>query len=88
MLMNIAVEEGDKEGKNFVSYVEYLSEKGFIPPNGKKWVDYIRTKGNEANHEIALMSEEDAHLLLTFVKMLMKFIYEFPGMLPGNDEEE
>jgi hypothetical protein len=85
MLMNISVQEGAKEGKSFVSYVEYLSEKGFIPPNGSGWVDYVRTKGNEANHEIAVMEEDDAKKLLTFVEMLMKFIYEFPSMIPVKE---
>ena len=78
MLMHIAVEQGAKPGKNFVEYVEYLSGKGFVPPNGKQWVDHIRSKGNEANHEIVLMGEKDALELIDFIEMLLKFIYEFP----------
>lgn len=81
LLMNIAVSLGANEGINFIQYVEYLSDKGFIPPNGKAWVDKIRTKGNEATHEIAIMNENDAKLLLDFLGMLMKFIYEFPAMV-------
>ena len=54
MLMNIAVEQEAKEGLNFIEYVNFLSEKGYVPPNGKHWVDHIRKKGNEATHEIAL----------------------------------
>jgi len=42
-------------------------------------VDHIRTKGNEANHEIRLMGRQDAEELVTFVEMLLKFIYEFPS---------
>ena len=53
-----------------------------MPPNGKVWVDYIRQRGNEANHEIALMTQQDAEALITFVEMLLRFIYEFPGMVP------
>jgi hypothetical protein len=85
MLMNIAVAEGAKEGESFVSYVEYLANKGFVPPNGKIWVDYIRKRGNEANHEIALMEEKDAIALVTFVEMLLRFIYEFPNMVPTTE---
>ena len=66
LLMNIAVTQGANEGKNFITYVEYLSEKGFIPPNGRRWVDHIRKKGNEAAHEIALMKKEDAEELISF----------------------
>jgi hypothetical protein len=82
MLMNIAVQEGAKEGLKFIEYVSHLSDKGYVPPNGKHWVDHIRRKGNEATHEIALMHQEDARDLLGFVEMLLRFIYEFPQMVP------
>ncbi len=79
--MHIAVEKGAAQGKSFLEYVEHLSEKGYIPPDGKGWVDYIRTKGNEANHEIKIMSSSDASDLITFSEMLLKFVYEFPGKM-------
>jgi hypothetical protein len=82
MLMNIAVEQGAAEGLKFIEYVVYLSDKGYVPPNGKYWVDHIRKKGNEATHEIALMEEADAQELLSFLEMLLRFIYEFPNMVP------
>ncbi len=85
MLMNIAVEQEAKEGLNFIEYVNYLSDKGYVPPNGKHWVDHIRKKGNEATHEIALMSETDARELLIFVEMLLRFIYEFPKIVPSGN---
>jgi len=56
LLMNIAVSKGAAEGLSFIEYVEYLSIKNYVPPGGKEWVDHIRTKGNEANHEIKIMS--------------------------------
>jgi hypothetical protein len=70
ILMNVAVSLGDKAGDSFVSYVQFLAEKGYIPPNGRHWVDHIRTKSNEANHEIALMSKDEAEKLITFVQMM------------------
>jgi hypothetical protein len=82
MLMNIAVNEGAKAGESFLSYVDYLAKKGFVPPNGRHWVDHIRKKSNEANHEIALMTEQDAKELITFLEMLLRFIYEFPNLVP------
>lgn len=83
LLMNIAVAQGAKEGETFISYVDYLANAGFIPPNGRGWVDHIRKKGNEATHEIALMSKVDAEELISFAEMLMKFIYEFPSKIPS-----
>jgi len=85
LLMNIAVQESAEEGKSFAYYVEYLADKGFLPPRGKAWVDHVRKRGNEANHEIHLMSSEDASLLIAFVEMLLRFIYEFPQMIPGEE---
>lgn len=85
MLMHIAVGQGADKDKAFLYYVTYLYDKHFIPPNGKHWVDHIRQKGNEANHEIRLMSQKDAHDLLIFIEMLLKFIYEFPQMVPASD---
>ena len=79
--MNIAVYQGANSGLKFIEYVNYLSVEGFIPPNGKHWVDHIRKKGNEATHEIELMESKDAQDLLIFVEMLLKFIYEFPNMV-------
>lgn len=82
LLAHIAVEQGAKEGLSFLKYVEHLSDKGFIPPNGKHWVDHIRLKGNEANHEIVIMSESDASEIISFVEMLLKFVFEFPNRVP------
>ena len=83
MLMNIAVQQGAQEGLKFIDYVEHLASNGFIPPNGRGWVDHIRKKGNEATHEIALMTRSEAEELVTFSEMLLKFIYEFPSRVPS-----
>jgi hypothetical protein len=81
--MHIAVEKKAEPGKSFLEYVEYLADKGYVPPDGKGWVDHIRTKGNEANHEIKIMSEADARDLIAFSEMLLKFVYEFPAKVPS-----
>lgn len=82
MLMNVAVDQGAAEGLKFIEYVDHLAAAGFIPPNGRAWVDHIRRKGNEATHEIALMAKTDAEELIAFLEMLLKFIYEFPARVP------
>lgn len=79
LLMHIAVAKGATAGKNFIEYVEFLADKNYIPPDAKDWVDHIRKKGNEANHEIMIMSREDAIDLISFSEMLLKLIYEFPA---------
>lgn len=86
LLMNIAVAQGAKENLKFIEYVEYLANSGYVPPNGRGWVDLIRKKGNEATHEIVLMGPDDAAKLLSFVEMLLKFIFEFPAHVPSQPE--
>jgi Domain of unknown function (DUF4145) len=80
--MHIAVTKGAKEGESFLQYVEFLSQKGYVPPDGKGWVDHIRERGNEANHEIKIMSADDAQSLIQFSEMLLKLVFEFPKKVP------
>ena len=80
ILMNLAVEHGANPGESFKSYIQYLSDTGYIPPNGKPWVERIKDKGNEATHEIPSVSMEDASQVLNFVEMLLRSSYEFPAM--------
>jgi hypothetical protein len=77
--MHIAVSEGADENKSFAHYVRYLAEEGHIPPKATAWVDHIRDKGNDANHEINLMGRENAEQLIKFSEMLMRTMYEYPA---------
>lgn len=81
LLAHIGVAQGAATGLSFIKYVEHLADNGFVPPNGKGWVDHIRKKGNEANHEIVEMDRKDAEELIMFIEMLLKFIYEFPNSI-------
>lgn len=79
LLMHIAVSKGAKQSDTFASYVSYLADNHYVPPDAKDWVDHIRSKSNEANHEIMVMQKEDAEDLLSFIEMLLKVIFEFPA---------
>ncbi len=79
LLMNVAVNLGAGEGLKFIEYVDYLVNNGHVTQSCRSWVDQIRRKGNEATHEIALMSENDSKSLLSFVEMLLKLLYDFPN---------
>ena len=79
MLMHIAVDNGAEEGQTFARYVGWLNDAHYIPPNGAEWVDEVRKRSNEQNHEIVLASREDAMQLLDFIEMLLRFCYEFPS---------
>lgn len=79
ILMHFATDCGAGGNLNFQQYVDYLVNNNYVPPGSKDWVDHIRQKGNEVNHELVFSSQEDATELLLFVEMLLKFKYEFPA---------
>jgi hypothetical protein len=81
LLMHIAVAKGAPAGKSFAEYVDYLSANHHISSDAKEWVDHIRNKGNEANHEIVIVGSDDAQELLSFCGMLLKTIFEFPAAI-------
>jgi len=87
LLMHIAVEKEADEGKNFKYYVEYLADNHYFPPDAKDWVDHIREKGNEANHEIVIMDKQDAEDLISSIEMLLIFIYEYPARVKSPTTE-
>ncbi len=87
VLMHVSADLGAKEGQTFLQYVNFLETNGHIPPRSKGWVDHIRKKGNEANHEIRLSTREEAELLISFVEMLLRITYEFPGQVPPEVAE-
>ncbi|MBR3116897.1 MAG: DUF4145 domain-containing protein [Bacilli bacterium] len=88
LLMHIAVNCGAEENKNFTEYVNYLDENNYVPTNCKNWVDIIRTKGNEANHEIVLLNKNDAEQLINFIQMIIAVVYEMPYQAKKYSGEE
>lgn len=86
LLMHIAVEQGAKEGETFAKYIDYLNTNGFIPPNGKKWVDFIRKSGNVANHQIVIKEKEETEKIISFLSSLLLFIYELPAEMDEDDK--
>ncbi len=87
ILMSLSVQHGADAGKKFAFYVDYLDKEGYVPPNGKEWVDRIREGGNEATHELPGTERKQAEQILTFVEMLLRFNYEFPQMLQTKEDE-
>lgn len=83
ILMHVAVDKGAGEGEPFATYVEFLTEKHFIPTGAEVWVDYIRNRANEANHEINLMTQADADALVRLTTQLLRNVYELPGAVPA-----
>ena len=85
LLMHISVEKGANENMNFQQYVDWLDNSGYVPPDGKHLLEYIRKRGNDANHKIHIMHHQDAQNLIIFIGLFMKFVYEYPSLIPQNE---
>lgn len=79
--MHVSVAKGAEQGLSFLKYIDFLDTNHFIPPGCRRWVDRIREKGNEANHEIVIMNKAEAEEILSLSEMLLKILYEFPNMV-------
>ena len=88
ILMHVAVDKGADEGKRFQEYVEWLATEGWIPKGGQPWVEFIRQRGNEANHELPHMTREDAAGILQFTEALLRNVYELPALVPPPPDAE
>lgn len=78
ILMHVAVAKGAERNRSFVDYVTYLADSGYVPPDGRPWLDAIREAGNQANHEIVIANRDRASEVLSFVEMLLRLVFELP----------
>ena len=88
ILMNVSVAKGAGEGLRFAQYVEWLMAEGYAPKGSEEWVNYIKNRGNEANHEIRSMTKEDAEGVLRFTEQLLRNMYELPDLIPPFDNSD
>lgn len=84
LLMHMAVQEGlpAKNAKDFaptfVQCIDHLQSEGVITKRNRKWVDRIKDIGNEANHDLASLSRDQATTVATFTRQLLHEVYELP----------
>jgi len=82
LLLHVAKDKGipdRKDGRSpgYEECVKYLVAEGWIGKRDSAWVDKIRAFGNEANHELREMGEEEASQALRFIQHILESIYEF-----------
>lgn len=87
IIMNTAVENGAKGNLRFIEYVNYLDEEHLFHKNCKPLLEKIKTKGNEANHEIKQVSQADASLIMQLTYQMLLYIYEIPAELEDANKE-
>jgi hypothetical protein len=78
LLMATACKEGDADGKNFATYVDFIITTVLPFPKAKDSIDRIRKIGNEANHSIQFVSRDDAKKAMDIVTYMLTTIYSVP----------
>jgi hypothetical protein len=76
ILMHIAVDKGDAEGKSFVAYLDFLKGSGYVTPPMMPWVDLIRSHGNLSTHRLEMATRKRALSTLAFTAQLLRLVYE------------
>ena len=84
LLFHIAVEQGlpavDAKGwaPSFEACLAQLRATGILTPLMEPWVQHIKEVGNKANHDLSVISAEDAQRVATFTRQLLVTTYEMP----------
>lgn len=99
LLLHVAVEKGlpKKDARNrapgYMEAVKHLQQVGVITAGMRSWIDSIKDIGNEANHEVAPTSGEQARSVATCTEQLLILAYEMEALqqrlaLPEATEAE
>lgn len=78
--MHVAVDKAvAKEGDQFAPCVDGLDAAGWVPTGGKSWLDAVRRVGNKAAHKADPVTKDEATMIMHFVELLLRNVYEAPG---------
>ena len=88
ILMYVAVEKGAKEREAFVSYIDYIENKGFITPPMKDWVGLIKEHGGKAAHLLEGTDKKRAESTVMFTAELLRLVYEMDFMAKKYTEKK
>lgn len=78
----IAVDKGEDQG-NLAVRLDNLASRGILQPTLADWAKEVRLIGNQGAHfdPMQMVTIDDAKQLLSFVRELLKYLYELPAEL-------
>jgi hypothetical protein len=85
LLLHVAKDKKIQDpNPSYKACITYLVAEGWIGQKDGEWVDRIRAFGNEANHELKAMGEDEAKRALEFIQHVLVGIYEFRSAVPST----
>ena len=88
ILMSVAVDRGDADGKSFEHYVDYLKDNGHITASLKGMAGIIRRNGNQSTHKIGQPDPERAEYTLEFTAQVLRSIYEIESQFSKYQDSQ
>lgn len=78
----VTVDKG-ASGKTLFERLNNMAASGVLPPTLADWAKEVRLVGNTGAHfdPITTVSKEDSAQLISFVRELLKYLYELPAEL-------
>lgn len=94
LLFHIAVAHGLPEkldngrAPNFYAALNHLEEEGVFTKRMRPWVDRVKDVGNEVNHELVVVTKDEAMDVAEFTRQLIHLAYELPAMIGTEADDE
>jgi hypothetical protein len=87
LLFHTAVKHGlpakrrNGHAPGYMEAVKHLQDSGIITSVMRSWVDKIKEVGNDANHELVPITEQQATDVATFTEQLLRLAYEMEALM-------
>ena len=78
ILMHVAADQTGTKPQSYQKAVTALHDNGVIASKMVDWVSHVKDVGNDANHDLDPVSEEEAMRVLLLVETLLSVVYEAP----------
>ena len=83
LIMNLAADHGAKAGRRYAEYVGWLAEKGYITGAIRERIEFVRDRGNDANHHLGPVGRKRAMSAFMLTTELMRRVYELDHLPDG-----
>lgn len=79
--LQAALRNTDAKGHNLKQEIDFLADKGILPPILQEWAHNLRELGNDTAHpriETAETSAKDASDIVHFLDFFLEYLYDLP----------
>lgn len=89
--LQIALRNSGAKGNNLKQEIEFLAQKGILPPLMKDWSEQVRELGNDSAHPEPgqpATDPRDAEDIVKFLDFLLEYLYTLPNRIEQYRERD